>query len=734
MVREGMETSSTELPERISTGATVEELDLVGDRLHYRRQSGTGPDEGWISISIKGKPLAQRFAPATPRATGLSKYQGAAPQAPAKPPVEEVPRELRLQAETKMVPWQELEQPENLTKLLATIDHLDNLTALKLQTQYSQLGFAISEHDFVSRVELVHRMRDALVWKELKLPSLAKVCKQRGLDVDEDQPREEMLQLLADSTWENLGIPITRLPDAATARVVLNDVRSLESIGPNMLVSQCRNLGLPSGGPPEVLVAQLKQAIIWKGLPAAELFRECKAHGISPDVSDLSDEAGREELFKRLVTSVRGNRWEARGISAQLLGNQTLAAELLEQVDRIQAMGPLSLKLEYKKMGLPFDPQMDTQASVDRLRDALIWQSLPLTALQEECRQRGLVHTDGRKAMLLRLHQRLGHELELERKGLPVRKLGGYEAAMELMEQHEEIEQMSFGELCEWYKGTGFPEEDRIESNELLELLQQMATWEALPLAELKQECLQRKVPIRDLGLTGSEEAQRGILTDKLLQQDRMETWNQHGFQAHRIDNFQAVLAVVQRYSEYERMGNEDLENAYIGEGLPRGAEMDRSDLCATLKTVLIWESMPLLELQMDGLEHDPPIRAQNATDNDNEQRTALIQQLTVKLLQSSYEEQGIPVAQIGLLKAYQVGKQLLSFDIMSHQELLAACTSFGLPADPDLSVPELVMRLRDVALWNALPADDLWAECKKRGIQEELRGKVLEHLLRSAY
>merc|ERR1719210_171649 len=53
LVREGRERSSEKMSERISYGATVQEIELVNDeRLHYRRLTGTGPDEGWISIYI----------------------------------------------------------------------------------------------------------------------------------------------------------------------------------------------------------------------------------------------------------------------------------------------------------------------------------------------------------------------------------------------------------------------------------------------------------------------------------------------------------------------------------------------------------------------------------------------------------------------------------------------------------------------------------------------------------
>ena len=64
LVRSGQATSSEQLPDRLSTGARVEELELVGERLHYKLTSGTGPATGWVSISLKDKPLLQRIGDA----------------------------------------------------------------------------------------------------------------------------------------------------------------------------------------------------------------------------------------------------------------------------------------------------------------------------------------------------------------------------------------------------------------------------------------------------------------------------------------------------------------------------------------------------------------------------------------------------------------------------------------------------------------------------------------------
>eukprot|EP00440_Ansanella_granifera_P053753 gb/GFBE01058270.1/.p1 GENE.gb/GFBE01058270.1/~~gb/GFBE01058270.1/.p1 ORF type:complete len:182 (+),score=36.71 gb/GFBE01058270.1/:1-546(+) len=57
IVRAGEDTKSEAL-NRLSTGAVISELELKGNRLHYERLTGTGPQSGWISIDLNGKDLA----------------------------------------------------------------------------------------------------------------------------------------------------------------------------------------------------------------------------------------------------------------------------------------------------------------------------------------------------------------------------------------------------------------------------------------------------------------------------------------------------------------------------------------------------------------------------------------------------------------------------------------------------------------------------------------------------
>lgn len=61
LVREGKDTKSAELKDRLATGALVEQLELQGDRLCYKKLSDDiGPETGWVSTKLKGKDLLQK--------------------------------------------------------------------------------------------------------------------------------------------------------------------------------------------------------------------------------------------------------------------------------------------------------------------------------------------------------------------------------------------------------------------------------------------------------------------------------------------------------------------------------------------------------------------------------------------------------------------------------------------------------------------------------------------------
>jgi len=61
LVRQGVDLKSEEAtPPRVAKGALIEELELVGQRLKFKLVEGEGPAEGWVSLSLKDKPLVEK--------------------------------------------------------------------------------------------------------------------------------------------------------------------------------------------------------------------------------------------------------------------------------------------------------------------------------------------------------------------------------------------------------------------------------------------------------------------------------------------------------------------------------------------------------------------------------------------------------------------------------------------------------------------------------------------------
>mmetsp|Transcript_14736 Transcript_14736/g.46367 ORF Transcript_14736/g.46367 Transcript_14736/m.46367 type:complete len:94 (+) Transcript_14736:492-773(+) len=60
LVRQSRSVQSPGYQTRLTTGTKVEELEVHGKRLHYKRIRGDGPDWGWVSIEgLNGKKLME---------------------------------------------------------------------------------------------------------------------------------------------------------------------------------------------------------------------------------------------------------------------------------------------------------------------------------------------------------------------------------------------------------------------------------------------------------------------------------------------------------------------------------------------------------------------------------------------------------------------------------------------------------------------------------------------------
>lgn len=108
LVREGQDLKSPATKDRLSTGAIVDEVELKGDRLHYKLVTGTGPATGWASLKITGKDLlvkkdgaAAAAAPAADAGAANGDVQGPSADAGKVEVDEALKKKIEAMAEEK---------------------------------------------------------------------------------------------------------------------------------------------------------------------------------------------------------------------------------------------------------------------------------------------------------------------------------------------------------------------------------------------------------------------------------------------------------------------------------------------------------------------------------------------------------------------------------------------------------------------------------------------------------
>ena len=186
-----------------------------------------------------------------------------------------------------------------------------------------------------------------------------------------------------------------------------------------------------------------------------------------------------------------------------------------------------------------------------------------------------------------------------ERQGTPATRVADFQAADRPHEGFAKVDDVCLAELKEWYKSSGFPEEKKMERGEYAKLLKMVKIWPALPLDELHRQCEQRSVSVRTAWI-GDREAQRNQLAQQLLYQDRMDAWEERGFQAKRIGDIDTAAAVVQTHEHINKMSMEELREWYRGCNFPGDQSMDRETIAKLYKKVAIWQSLPMLGLRRD--------------------------------------------------------------------------------------------------------------------------------------
>merc|ERR1719419_1863745 len=105
-----------------------------------------------------------------------------------------------------------------------------------------------------------------------------------------------------------------------------------------------------------------------------------------------------------------------------------------------------------------------------------------------------------------------------------------------------------------------------------------------------------------------------------------MASWNAKGFEAMRINSVDSVLQAVRAYEAFVKMSEDELRQQHMELGLPEGRGLPRATMLRNIKTLLVWEVLPLRELQTECRERGLPCHQGLPTRSVNERRDALVQ------------------------------------------------------------------------------------------------------------
>jgi len=499
-------------------------------------------------------------------------------------------------------------------RLVEQCDLVESMSMTKLKEWY--VTFFPEERN-MKRDEIAKLWKLVKVWQTLPLPELIRECQERSVPIPRGCPGTKELQrqlskllLLQErmDAWDARGLEAKRVGDPITMIQLIQEYEHVDTLSMEELMEWYKRMGFPVERDMEQseLVQLSKKVTFWQALSLAELRKEFRAKGIiiGASAAHTANEAQQTtELTFKLVIHDRMETWEARGYQAKRIGDPDEVIRVIEQHEEIDRLGLEALQEWYESLHFPKEKDLGRDDIVGLYKLVIVWQALPLAELRKECEDKGLQvggteepeEEQQRRLQLLNklfLYERLD---AWEAKGFQARRIGNPDAVVQLIQVCDGISKMSLEELKEWYLGLDLPDESDMDKDELVYLCWQVNLWQALPPEELEKECTSKRIAIaRNHADTDQH---RISMIDALLIQERINAWDARGFQAKRMGSVDDAIQAVRVYENLLSMGDAELRQEYADLGLPDGAGLEREEMLRTMKTLLIWELLPLREL-----------------------------------------------------------------------------------------------------------------------------------------
>lgn len=488
---------------------------------------------------------------------------------------------------------------------------------------------------------------------------------------------------------------------------------------------------------------------------------------------------------------------EAAGIPIRRLRSLNAAKALFLKVDRLRGLRLAHLRDEHRRLGFSPIPGATKEELVEILTTRAMWAELTVPELLNECRAcrvSDFLRSDIEAGQAEELCERLFRVTCMRRwedQGIHAKRIGSPQAAEALVEQWERLDDMSLEELQLDYSKRGFSAEVRIGREDLVHQLRALLLWDALPIAELLEECNKQGVPevpcfpdpegrriCPDDGLAYTfaelveayshewsevelqgywrddcvpvviesvdlpDQVRRRALVERLLPRHRVQFYQSRGVPAERFGSFEPAAALASLFSSFGTMSDADLrkELAKLGFAV---APASREARLERLRKVHLWRELPLAELQLEWKGCAPrleekglPTKGPGQHGSEAEQRYHLQEFLHLSLRVDEWLplHAGLPAQQLESIQAVvRLAERWRHLGIMSFADLKKESMDWGIAQD-NLDRKDLVHRLQTVATWSELAFAELQKECRALGLNSiarpDQRHELMESLL----
>lgn len=568
---------------------------------------------------------------------------------------------------------------------------------------------------------------------------------------EDDEEDEDADSCLSDDELMTLclakKVPLLQLQSNKRAIQLLRQLDRLDKSSISTLKNEYKRRGFAFEASirKESLLASVKEVAVYENLKLQHLRAACLSRNLP------ADESMRRPGLLQLLAD---QSWHSLGIPVEQLPSLVVAHGVLDSLGTLNTKHLADLCAQCHRMGVPVESKPEKPELVSRLGKAMVWKQMDDAALRRECSKRGaplddipeqlqqpgvkLIVNNNCKAGRQKLERLLLQSLWLDiwkAAGITVQSLGSHQAASSLFSEVERLHSEDLPAIQERYKALDLPLQQVQDRRWVLQRVSESLFWEALPLAELLEECEMRALPINPAERDADHAAEtKPVLVRRLVKDSCIRAWVKMGIPVARLGDARAVALVAEEWQSLENIGSADLKIKCELHGVPPDAALERHDLLQLLKDIAVWESMPLHELKAELAKVTGPGVAPPAPERGDcwKEQNSLVEQLLLLRCAEAYEAKGIPARRIGSLKASaKLAQELKDLEAQETASLKAECQSLGLPVQ-HLRQQELRDLHRELALWRALPCGELRLECRARNVPcPQPQGMVMEQELK---